>query len=102
MNETSDWSRLTDASGEPYDPRPALNAVVNGDAAEGYDELWERLHHQGDLGTAAYAAVPELVRIVQGARLPDWRAYALIATIEERRNAEGSPPLPQWLSEPYT
>jgi len=101
MNETADWSRLTDANGEPYDPRPALAAVANGDPAEGYDELWQRLHHQGDLGTAAYAAVPELVRLVQGAPLPDWRAYALIATIEERRKAEGNPRLPDWLSEPY-
>jgi hypothetical protein len=102
MNETADWSRLTDAKGESYDPRPALDAVANDDAARGYDELWERLHHQGDLGTAAYAAVPELVRLVRGASLPDWRPYALIATIEERRRAEGNPPLPQWLSEPYS
>jgi hypothetical protein len=101
MNETADWSRLTDANGQPYDPRPALDAVANGDAAEGYNELWDRLHHQGDLGTAAYAAVPELVRLVQDAPLPDWRAYALIATIEEHREADGSPPLPQWLSERY-
>jgi hypothetical protein len=101
MNEIADWSRLTDASGEPYDPRPALDAVANGDADEGYDELWQRLHHQGDLGTAAYAAVPELVRLVQGAALPDWRAYALTATIEERRKADGSPPIPHWLSEAY-
>jgi hypothetical protein len=101
MNETPEWSRLTDANGEPYDPRRALDAVANRDAAEGYDELWERLHHQGDLGTAAYAAVPELVRLMQAAPLPDWRPYALIATIEERRKADGSPPLPHWLSEPY-
>lgn len=101
MNETADWTRLTDANGEPYDPRPALAAIANGDAAAGYNELWERLHHQGDLGTAAYAAVPELVRLVQDAPLPDWRGYALIATIEERRKADGNPTLPQWLSQPY-
>jgi len=101
MNETADWSRLTDANGDPYDPRPALSAVASGDADAGYEELWERLHHQGDLGTAAYAAVPELVRLVQNAPLPEWRAYTLIATIDERRKADSSPPLPQWLSEPY-
>ncbi len=101
MNEAADWTHLTDANGEHYDPRPALKAVANGNASEGYDELWRRLHHQGDLGTAAYAVVPELVRLVRRSPLPDWRAYSLIATIEERRQAGGSPAMPHWLSEPY-
>lgn len=102
MDQTADWSEITDAFGEPYDPRPTIDALSNGDGGESYDELWERLHHQGDLGTAAYAAVPELVRLVQAAALPDWRAYGLIATIEECRTTEGNPPVPSWLLEAYT
>jgi hypothetical protein len=100
MNER-DKSELTDANGEPYDPQAALDAIANGNDVEGYDELWQRLHHQGDLGTAAYAAVPQLVRLMQGAKKPDWRAYALIATIDERRRARGNPSVPAWLSDAY-
>jgi len=64
MDNTDDWSLLRDAYGDTYDPRPALAAIKSGNAAEGYDELWQRVHHQGDLGTAAYAIVPELVRLM--------------------------------------
>jgi len=101
MNETGDWPRLTDAYGDTYDPRPALDAIGSGNAGQAYDELWQRAHHQGDLGTAAYAIVPELARLMAEATKPDWRAYALIATIEERRRADGNPPIPDWLVRPY-
>lgn len=101
MNETGDWSRLTDAYGDTYDPRPALAAIGRGDAEQGFDELWQRAHHQGDLGTAAYAIVPELARLMASAAEPEWRAYALIATIEEHRNAVGNPSIPDWLARPY-
>lgn len=101
MDETGNWSRLTDANGDAYHPRPALAAIASGSADEGYDELWQRAHHQGDLGTAAYAVVPELVRLMSDAPEPDWRAYALIATIEERRNRDRNPPVPEWLASAY-
>lgn len=101
MNDTGDWARLTDANGEPYDPRPALKAIANGDADAGYDELWRRVHHQGDLGTAAYAVVPNLVSLMSDRASPDWRAYALIATIEERRKADANPSIPDWLEGSY-
>lgn len=101
MNDTDEWSRLTDACGAEYDPRCALAAIASGNPDEGYDELWRRVHHQGDLGTAAYAVVPELVRLMANADKPDWRAYALVATIEERRTVSGSAPVPRWLWDPY-
>jgi hypothetical protein len=101
MNDAGDWSRLTDANGDPYDPRGALEAIAGGDADSGYDDLWQRVHHQGDLGIAAFAVVPGLVRLMRDRAAPDWRAYALIATIEERRKADGSPRVPDWLGGSY-
>lgn len=101
MNDTGDWSQLTDASGDSYDPREALKAIASGDADNGYEELWHRVHHQGDLGTAAYAVVPDLVRLMSDRARPDWRAYALIATIEERRKADRNPSIPDRLEGPY-
>ena len=60
MEQAELWAKLTDFEGNPYDPRLALADLDGDDAGRAYDELWEKLHHQGDLGTAAYAAVPEL------------------------------------------
>ena len=101
MNETDGWSRLTDAYDDTYDPRPALADITHSSADDGYDELWQRVHHQGSLGTSAYAIVPELARLMANAAEPDWRAYALIATVEESRKAEGNPAIPDWLARSY-
>ena len=104
MNRSADWSQLMDVSGEPYDARLAIKAIASGaadQADEAYDELWERAHHQGDLGTVAYSIVPELVRLMSSAERSDWRAYGLIATIEECRTADGNPPVPGWLKHAY-
>jgi hypothetical protein len=45
--------------------------------------------------------VPELVGQIGQTSNADWRAYALIATIEEQRHRSGSPALPEWLERPY-
>jgi phytoene/squalene synthetase len=58
-------------------------------------------HHQGDIGMASFAAVPELVRIHETRRIADWNFYALVATIEEARENPGNPQLPEWLCNEY-
>jgi hypothetical protein len=62
--------------------------------------LWDQLHHQGDVDTAAYAALPHLVRIAAN-RDRDWNVYALAATIEVERHRINNPPLPDWATESY-
>lgn len=95
------WAQLQGGYGHAYDPRPALARLAEGDAATAWDELWQELHHQGDIGDASYAAVPELARIHAARRQPDWNTYALAATIEEARLSGGGPPLPDWLVNDY-
>jgi hypothetical protein len=65
------------------------------------DELWRELHHQGDVGVASYAALPQLVRISEARGKSDWNLYALTATIEIERHRKTNPPLPDWLSPSY-
>ena len=86
----------------PFDPRPSLhNLESNVHAKEAWHELWEELHHQGDVGEASYAAVPHLVRI-HGERKPDlWNTYALVAVIELARGKGKNPEVPEWLKEEY-
>lgn len=69
-----------------YDPRPALTRLRAGDESA-WTELWNELHHQGDVGLASYAVVPQLVRIHRDRDIPDWQTYALIGTIEVCRQA---------------
>lgn len=61
----TDWASLRDAYGSAADV-PALLAAAEAAAAdEGgvWDELWARLHHQGTVYSASYAALPVLAGI---------------------------------------
>lgn len=89
------------AYGEPYDPRPAIEAWRAGRVVDGPQELWDKLYHQGAVNSASYAAVGEIVRMMQAQSEPDWNCYALIASIEEGRLADGSPPVPLELRQDY-
>jgi hypothetical protein len=64
------WNHLTGGYKIPFDPRPSLRKLESQqDTPTAWEELWEQLHHQGDVGDASYAAVPELVSIATGGRL---------------------------------
>lgn len=60
-----------------------------------WDELWDEPHHQGDVDTASYAAVPHLVRLAKDKR--DFNLYALVGVIEVKRHRKSNPPIPDWL-----
>ena len=65
------------------------------------EELWEDLHHQGEVGDASYAAVPFLVRIYQERGAIDWNTYAIVAIIELARTEGKNPDVPEWIAEDY-
>ncbi len=96
------WLELTGGCGSPYDPRPVLARLEREEIVEdAWKELWDELHHQGDIGTAAYAVVPHLVRIHAGRGVPDWNTYALLGVIELARDRDANPALPTWLRSDY-
>jgi hypothetical protein len=97
------WEGLRGGYRVPYDPRPALKRIAQGEVETAWDELWQNLHHQGDVDVASYAAVPEIVRLLTSAPIGTWRAYGLLATIEECRlgTYRPNPPVPDWLEEDY-
>jgi hypothetical protein len=55
------WAKLTGGYRVPYDPSAALSRLEQGQDV--WPELWNELHHQGDVGEDSDAAVPHLVRI---------------------------------------
>ena len=96
------WKQLRGGYRMPYDPRTALEKLRSQtDAASAWSELWNELHHQGDVGEASYAAVPELVRILCELQETDWNVFALVATIELARDDKRNPPIPSWLETQY-
>lgn len=96
------WSHLTGGYKTPFDPRPSLAKLENQqDAVTAWQELWEELHHQGDVGDASYAVVPQLVRIHRRDGVADWNTYAMTAITELARTEYGNPEVPDWLREDY-
>ena len=92
------WLNLTGGYRTPYDPRLTISNLTSG---QGWAELWENLYHQGDVGTASYAAVPLIAKLLSAGAVVDWNAYALVATIEEARRDTRNPDLPPRLVDSY-
>lgn len=100
--EDARWSNMTGGYKMPLDPRPLLRRLeTEHDTARVWQELWEELHHQGDVGDASYAAVPFLVRIYQERGVIDWNTYAIVAIIELARTEGKNPDVPEWIAEDY-
>lgn len=96
------WGHLMGGYKIPFDPRPSLRKLANRqDTEAAWAELWNELHHQGDVGIASYAAVPELVRIHRHGGLAGWNLFAMVAIIELARTEPQNPELPDWLREDY-
>ena len=95
------WSNLRGGYRTPYDPRPEFESLrVDGRRPEAWKTLWNELHHQGDVDTASYAAVPHLVALYLEAGEPDWNTYALVGCIEVER-VRANPGVPDWLLPGY-
>ena len=93
------WSELNGGYGIPYDASKVLVRMERGESV--WEELWEELHHQGGVGVASYAAIPQIVRISEAQRESNWHLYALAATIEVERHRKKNPALPDWLASSY-
>lgn len=76
------WEGLEGGYRIPYDPRPVLSKLAGGiEVDHAWEELWNELHHQGDVGEASFAAVPALVDLYTSSRQPDWNLFSLSATL---------------------
>jgi hypothetical protein len=96
------WQNLEGGYRTQFDPRPLLSRLdTSKDTNAAWRDLWEGLHHQGDVGEASYAAVPHLVRIYRKGAATDWNTYAIVAVIELARDDSKNPPVPIWLEEDY-
>jgi len=96
------WEQLSGGYRAGFDPRTALSKLeTNTQSEDAWNELWEGLHHQGDVGEASYAAVPHIVRIYRQRRADRWRSFGLVALIELARGRGTNPVVPNWLKQDY-
>jgi hypothetical protein len=96
------WSTMQGGYRVPYDASVALRQLETSTSTDrAWEELWNELHHQGDVGEASYAALPHLVRIARERAFSDWNVYALAATIETARLSGHNPALPPFIEPSY-
>lgn len=92
------WQDLEGGYKIPYDVSIPLKELEQTDDAviinKIWGELWENLHHQGDVGLASYLAVPQLARIGKAKQLFDWNLLGLCSVIEQQRHLGDNPALP--------
>jgi hypothetical protein len=95
------WRSYTGGYRVPYDASlPLRRLFEEGATSELWDELWQELYHQRDVGPASLAAVPWLLEYARQQPELDWNPFGLIAVIElERvRYCRNSPMPSEWLS----
>ena len=96
------WSNMTGGYKTPLDPRPLLKRLgTDSDTTAVWQELWNELRHQGDVGDASFAAVPFLVKSHRERGVIDWNTYAIVAIIELARKEGKNPDVPQWIADDY-
>jgi hypothetical protein len=101
-NDDPRWVSLHGAYRVPYDPRPALARLrVDGKEQRAWSDLWENLHHQGDLGEASYVALVALVQMRAAIALSSGHFFGLTSTIEVQRRRRTNPDVPEWLAADY-
>ncbi|WCT12617.1 hypothetical protein [Mucilaginibacter jinjuensis] len=99
----SRWKLLIGGYKIPYDASIPLRALMHidniHDAKTIIDELFDELHHQGDVDLASYYAVPHLVSIAQIKHFIIADILSLIITIEIVRH--NNIPVPNDLEHDY-
>jgi hypothetical protein len=93
------WKDLKGGYKVPYDVSVPLKILEESNDAKDikriWDELWNELHHQGDVGLASYLALPQLTRIGLSKHLIDWNLLGLCCVIEQQRHLTNNPILPK-------
>lgn len=98
------WATLNGGYKIPYNASLPLQklAVSRQQEMESiFADLWENLHHQGDVGEVSYLAVPQLVAICIAKKSLDWNFIGLCILIENCRLEDHNPEIPKEFQDDY-
>ena len=85
-----------------YDPRPLFDRFAKGAEHNAcWKEVWDNLHHQGDVDTASYAAFPYLVGFARTQRR-DWNIYVFGSTLLLEAGRQHNPAIPSFLEPDFS
>lgn len=98
------WKEFDGGYRMPYDASVPLTRLEQATSPEEIDaifaELWNELHHQGDVGLASYFSVPHILRIAIEKKIFNYNVFGLVSTIEIERQ-KNNPPLPREFEAEY-
>src|SRR5690349_10041869 len=99
------WTLLDGGYKMPYNASIALKRLKNSKLESEqeiiFKELWDNLHHQGDVGLASYFAVPHIISICIERNSLDWNYIGLCVLIEKCRLKDESPAIPAEFQDQY-
>jgi hypothetical protein len=96
------WADLIGGYRVAYDARPLVKKFIDrGVDRSTWKEIWDNLHHQGDIDTASYAVLPYLVSVAAAPLKRDAELYAYCATLCFEEHNGRNPPVPQFLQLSY-
>ncbi len=86
-----------------YDASAVLLGFMKSSAPQktAWDELWDNLYHQHDVGIASYAVMPWLLKIYLEKGWIDYQLPTYAFAVEEARSKYDNPPIPDWLAVDY-
>lgn len=98
------WKEFDGGYHLPYDASVPLTRLERAASPEEinaiFSELWNELHHQGDVGLASYFSVPHILRIAIEKQIYNFNVFGLVSTIEIERH-KNNPPLPKEFEAEY-
>ncbi|MEK6478531.1 hypothetical protein WJR50_13390 [Catalinimonas sp. 4WD22] len=102
--DDSIWRNLTGGYQIFYDPSIALKKLERVDNEKDEDliweELWQELYHQGDIGTASLLTIPQLIRIYKIKNRANYQVFAFITAVELSR-VNGAVSIPPEFKDEY-
>lgn len=105
INDNVIWADLNGGYGIPFDasiPLRELASTTDKNESDSiFKNLWDNLHHQGDVGLASYYSVPELINVCIEKNSFDWNFIGLCFEIEHCRRHQHNPQLPSELEGVY-
>ncbi|HWY09791.1 MAG TPA: hypothetical protein VN026_00625 [Bacteroidia bacterium] len=99
------WQTLDGGYKIPYDVSHPLKKLRSTSdekiIADIFADLWDNLHHQGDVGLSSYLALPHLATICIDKKSFDWNFIGLCVVIEHFRKSNHNPRLPDEYKNDY-
>jgi hypothetical protein len=99
------WPTLEGGYRIPYDASVILKELEATSDAKAINhiflELWDNLHHQGDVGAASYLSSTSLIDICIRKNSLDWNYIGLCLIIEHCRRSDNNPKIPNQFNDDY-